>query len=416
MRLLLDSLNCNPNLGSNSESGFGFVREAAKRHHVILLTHRDIFQQAGNRFDTEPLNDVSVCAVEPGLWRRLGCQSDYLLQSYTQGRHIIRRTKIDAIHSIEPNQYLLPRPLAFLKRPFVLGPLHGGAAYPNTSFLEDLSRNRYPTGFHLPKRDAILRLRLAGAFNQALVYGSLSRRLTEWAVRRAARIVLGTQNVLQHIPEKYHAKVSFISSMGVDLERFSPKKRTENRCPVVLFAARITPVKGLDFLIRAFAKVVKERDMLLKIVGSGAGHPEDEAYESYCRGLVEEYGLSELIDFAGAETREQLIRHYRAADIFCLPSLWETFGAVYLEAMACGLPIIAVNAGGPREIIEPHFGIRIIPESVHQLIDELADSLVAMAADPTMRCEMGRQARLHAEKCYDWQVLGEQMEKVYQSL
>lgn len=412
MNLLIDSLNCNPLTGSNAESGFGFLGEALKRHRVTLLTHADLFFPAGRPFAEAHAERLTVRAIRPGPFRRLGRQADYLARCYFHGRTLIRGGRIDLVHTVEPNQWLFPRPLCFLGAPFVLGPLHGGPAYPSAAFMADLAR-RYPGGRPRPRPRSLLQ-RLAHAVNESLAYGRTASILAGQAFRRARRIVIGTDNCLRAIPGRYHAKCRRLRSIGLDADRFRPGARPSNPAPVVLFVGRITEVKGLDFLIRAVARALQKRDLRLVVAGTGRGDLSDEAHESHCRELARSLSLEGRVDFLGAVPRERLPDLYRSADLFCLPSLWETYGLVYLEAMACGLPVVGIDAGGPSEILKDAFAVKIRPDGVEGLVRDLADVLVALASDAPRRAAMGERGRLEIETEYRWDVLGPGMERIYE--
>jgi glycosyltransferase involved in cell wall biosynthesis len=415
MNILIDSLTCNPHEGSNAEAGFGFVSQAILRNNVVLLSHRDLFNIGGNPLINDTSGRLRLQLISPGLFSKFGRQTDYLSQCYFQARSVMRRFPVDLIHTVEPTQYRLTRPLAFIKeKSFILGPLNGGHAYPPVSFLDDLQgRGDDVHTAHHPSRLSLRRL--AGWFNNQIVHGAVAQQMTDYAFNNARRIVIGTENCLSVIASRHHKKCARVPCFGIDVEKFSPGKTGgTSSVPVILYAGRITAFKGLDILIRAVKQISASTPLILEVAGSGAGDPADEAFERYCRELVKKLNLNEVVLFSGHVPRSRLVDAYRRCDIFCLVSLWEPLGLVYLEAMACGKPIVAMATGGPAEIIKPDFGISIKPVRLQQFIDDLANVLKQLAGDRAARDRMGTNARKHILENYTWDCVGQKMQRVYE--
>ncbi len=170
---------------------------------------------------------------------------------------------------------------------------------------------------------------------------------------------------------------------GVDLQRFSPALRDRPREPgrdprdprgdrelVVLYAGRLTREKGVELLADAFLRA-RERDPRLRLVLAGGG-PEEGALRER---------LGEHATFLGWLGGDELARAYANADVFLFASETDTFGQVVLEAQASGLPVLAVDAGGPRELIlHGRTGLLAPPEP-----DALADALTTLARRPALR-------------------------------
>ena len=175
---------------------------------------------------------------------------------------------------------------------------------------------------------------------------------------RVDSMVVSTEQEKQDLHRLYGVpphKVEVISA-GVDLEMFSPVDRAEARRSlgltekrVILSVGRIEPLKGLDILIPAVAMLSDVSDIRLMIVG---GEPGREPELHRLSSLAKEHGLQDMVTFTGAVRQAELPKYYSAADVFVMPSYYETFGLASLEAMACGTPVIAARVGGPRSFIE----------------------------------------------------------------
>jgi glycosyltransferase involved in cell wall biosynthesis len=120
-----------------------------------------------------------------------------------------------------------------------------------------------------------------------------------------------------------------------------------------------TPRKGIPYLLEVLSKIrARRQDFHLNIVGEG---PNRHEYEE----LTAKLGLQSMITFHGRQP--EIVSFMRECDFFVLPSLYENFGVVYIEAMACGKPVIATNAGGPKEIVNDEVGILVPPKDVKAL-------------------------------------------------
>jgi glycosyltransferase involved in cell wall biosynthesis len=164
---------------------------------------------------------------------------------------------------------------------------------------------------------------------------------------------------------------------GVDLGRFSPELRTrgDDGRIRVLYAGRLSREKGVDLLASAFL-AARARDPRLELVLAGGG-PEEDALRARLRGAA---------TFLGWLDGEALARAYADADLFLFCSRTDTFGQVVLEAQASGVPVVAVNAGGPAELIADGRTGVLCPASC----SDLAAAVAGLAAAPRARARLAR--------------------------
>lgn len=128
----------------------------------------------------------------------------------------------------------------------------------------------------------------------------------------------------------------------------------------LVFIGHLTPRKSVDILLRALSAICRGGDYRLDIVGSG---PELPALQS----LAKDLGIAAYVRFLGAMGKEQIRDVLWRSNGLVLPSRWETFGVVLIEAMATGLPVVSTRCGGPSDIVEPGTGILIEPGDVDSL-------------------------------------------------
>ncbi len=231
---------------------------------------------------------------------------------------------------------------------------------------------------------------LAARKNAALPVGargeSATRLAAEAALARAADAIFVSSASEAHAIGETPG-ICRVVPCGVDLETFRPHPKEQARARLglapgaacVLGVGRIEPVKGLDRLIRAFAAVCAQmpgREAHLLHVGgetrAGAAGPKlcPEDFASPAQGaevarlmrLARAYGVGERVTFLGAKPQDALPVYYSAADLFALPSRYESFGIAALEAAACGLPTLAFDVGGVASSVGEGESGHLIPE------------------------------------------------------
>ena len=137
---------------------------------------------------------------------------------------------------------------------------------------------------------------------------------------------------------------------GVDLTRFRPGDRAEARRElglgggrIILFVGRLEPLKGVDILLQALPRIEHRGPLRLLIAGGErTGDPERARLER----LAADLGIGDQVTFLGPVDHDRLPTLYRAADVCVVPSYYESFGLVAVEALACGTPVIASRVGG----------------------------------------------------------------------
>lgn len=211
---------------------------------------------------------------------------------------------------------------------------------------------------------------------------------------------------------------------GVDLCLFRPVSQDEARrllgLPagrrVVLFVGRIEPLKGIDTLLRAMALLAadgasKQEDLSVIIVGGapGAGAAQVRSELDRLQRLQAELGIDHLVTFMGAQNQDTLVYYYSAADVTVVPSHYESFGMVALEAMACGTPVIASKVGGLAFTVQDGQTGFLVPDRDPEL---LAAKIRSLLDDDDLRRRLGRQAEQWADR-FGWPAIADQILGVY---
>jgi len=214
---------------------------------------------------------------------------------------------------------------------------------------------------------------------------------------------------------------------GVDLSLFRPLSQERarqqlgvcDRRHMILFVGRIEPLKGIDTLLRAMVSVVKDfprwkDEICVCIVGGDASEkPETiNAEMERLRALREELGISDLVTFLGAQAQDTLPSYYSAADVLVVPSHYESFGMVALEAMACGTPVIASKVGGLSFTIQDGITGFHVPERDPEA---LAEKISLLLKDHDLRSKLSAQAIQWVQR-YSWSKVADQIVSLYRQL
>lgn len=265
-----------------------------------------------------------------------------------------------------------------------------------------------------------LRRATGARYGVVLHGGELHRYIGRWPVRRLVRRALSSADL--RIANSDFTRRQYLDlgvrddarwlrlHPGVDTALFRPgagdpdgvrRRHGLADRPVIASVARLVPWKGQDTVLRALPAVLgRVPDAVYLIVGDG---PYREELVTLANGL----GLREHVVFAGFVSEKDLPSYYRAADVVAVPTREvapgvpiEGFGIVYVEAGACGVPVIGGRGGGTDESIEEGVtGFLVDPEAA----DELADALVRLLTDRDLARRFGRAGRERAVALFDWE-------------
>jgi glycosyltransferase involved in cell wall biosynthesis len=149
-------------------------------------------------------------------------------------------------------------------------------------------------------------------------------------------------------------------------------------------------------LLEAAAKALKVHPLELRIIGDGQLRP---ALEAQSRAL----GISDRVTFTGFLQQEECAQQLADSDALVLPSLYECGGAVVLEAMAMGLPVVATRWGGPADYLDDETGILVEPRGEAPFVEALAAALVRLAESWELRRQLGQAGRERVKERFDWE-------------
>jgi D-inositol-3-phosphate glycosyltransferase len=275
----------------------------------------------------------------------------------------------------------------------------------------------------------LVRMKNRIARSEAEIEGGYRLEGEQSVLNAADRIVVATPAEQSQLEFLYLADSRKLVTIppGVDSSRFYPIPMDEAKAVIgispdehmILFVGRIEPLKGVDTLVRAIALLKKTGRLdccphYLAIVG---GDPEASsetmnAEMARLQGLVSELGIHDLVVFLGKRGQDSLPYYYSAAEMVVMPSHYESFGMVALEAMACGTPVVASQVGGLAFLVQDGVTGYVVPGGE---VEPLAARLLEIATQPGLRDQLGRQGSEYA-RLFAWDIIARRIAEVYGEL
>jgi D-inositol-3-phosphate glycosyltransferase len=237
-------------------------------------------------------------------------------------------------------------------------------------------------------------------------------------VASADRIVAANVVERAHLVWYYGAAAEGISVIpcGVDTELFQPMSQAAAKDllelppePALLYVGRLQPIKGLETLLDAMARIGGAAR--LYIVGGDSDEPSG-THAARLRSRVAALGLDGRVRFLGPQPQRRLRYFYAAAEATVMPSYYESFGMVALEAMACGSPVVASRVGGLTTTVKDGVTGYLVPEGD---AGALSDRLELLLHDPQTRARLGREASRWAAD-HRWPCVAEAVCRLYSEL
>lgn len=296
------------------------------------------------------------------------------------------------------------------KSPFdlVVFPEWGGEGY--VHLLNQIEWNRIPSIVHIHGSVSMFTEGMGWPEKDSELY-RVATEMESTCLRLADAVSASSRFSADWCTTAYQLKREFIPVLhvGVNTQLFCPGHAKADR-PTIIFVGSIVLNKGIPHLVDASIRLAKKfPNLSLRILGKG-----DERLMGESRKRAAAAGFPELIDFMGYVSREELPTHLSRAHVFAGPSLFEGGpGNVYLEAMACGIPVIATSGTGVSEtVIHGETGFLVAPGDVNAL----AEKIDWLFSNPKLREEMGKTAREHVMREADARVCLKRLEAFYSAV
>jgi D-inositol-3-phosphate glycosyltransferase len=240
----------------------------------------------------------------------------------------------------------------------------------------------------------------------------------------ADRVVATSPQEKEHMRTLVSTKGNIdIIPCGTDIRRFGALTQDAARAAIgmepdakmVFYVGRFDERKGIETLVRAVGQSKFRGNEKLRLVIGGGSRPgqSDGIERDRIEGIVAELGMTDITIFPGRISDEDLVAYYTAADVCVVPSHYEPFGLVAIEAMACNTPVVASDVGGLQFTVVPEQTGLLAPAK-----DEVAfaTAIDRILADPDWRNQLGKGARQRVEEKFSWDGVAHQLSELYTTL
>jgi glycosyltransferase involved in cell wall biosynthesis len=393
MRILLMAYSCEPGRGSEPESGWNWATRLADEHDVYVISHPHNQPGVARAMvdGTNPRLHITFAGM--GLPRRLNAWArdtrpeglelmiDYMvwqLTSYPAARRLLRQARFDIVHHVTWGTIEGLTLGWALGPPFILGPVGGAQVAP--------WRMRRYFGRAWPREIA----RSARVKNMYL---------NPWArvAARSAKVVFAANLETARAVKNLGAQDVRLMPTAAVMPEWAPRQlpcRIANLTPIVLWLGRFEPRKAPALAIEAAARAMRESRMQLWMIGDGELLPE-------CRRLAARLGVASEVQFLGRISRQDVAKHLAQSDIFIFTSLRDTFAAAPLEAMAYGLPVVALDH--QAVLLLPDEAVLKIPVTEPDaVVTGLAEGLVTLLRSEDLRRSMGEAGWMSVQQGHLW--------------
>ena len=300
-------------------------------------------------------------------------------------RGLIATHQVNVVHQPIPVSPLAPSFICKLGVPVVIGPMNGGMEYPEAFRNVESWLTRASIG---------LGRSCANLVNRAIPGKKL-----------ASFVLVANQRTRLALPFCVQGNVVEIPENGVDLRIWSvPSEWHGNgQPPRFLFMGRLVDWKRLDWAIEALASVP---GAYLDVIGDGPMRAD-------WKRLAATLNLNDRICFRGWMPQYECAQYLQSATAMLLPSIYECGGAVVLEAMATGTPVIAVAWGGPKDYLDESCGMLIPPVDARAVINGFAAGMQMLIDKPQLRISLGAAARKKIEESFSWEEKVDRVVEIY---
>lgn len=405
MKILISAYACNP-IGTEESYpgeailGWNLIRQISNYHELIVITREYNKCFLEEKFNQGEINNVDFCYIELPLFLEkikknfFGFRIYYWIwqiKAFFLAGKLNKNLKFDAAHQITFNNDWMPSYIgAYLDIPFIWGPAGGGQKVPRV----------FVNGLNL--RD---RLNEIARFILQEFWRHTPTRII--GMKKAKAVLVCNEETRKKV-ERFNENIYHFPVNGISSENLNPYRRSRGQKDFkVLSAGRFDYWKNFPMGLKGFSEFIKKHpNSMFELVGSGEE-------EKKIRRIIDELGLEKFVKITPWLPRYELFRKMREADVFLYPSLREGGGAVVVEAMASGLPVICLDLAGPGFHIKDKWGIKIQAKNPGYVVEKMAKALEKLYLDNKLRIQMGINARKRAEEYYLWDHLGERLQRIY---
>lgn len=399
LKILLSAYACEPGKGSEPEVGWQWAVHLARLHDVTVITRANnreaIERELPRLHEHQPVPHFVYHDESPALLRlkrQFRAHRIYYVRWQRSARRVVarlhREEAFDLIHHVTFAGYRFPTAIEGQDFPSVWGPVGGVESIPTGLLPWKYPRELLAEG----SRNILNALTLTFP-------GRLRRRA------QSAAIVVASTPLMQETFDRLEVTSQLMSAIGLDTTAIPRRASAPATGPLkLLFVGNLLALKGVDLALRALA--ISATETQFTIIGDGP-------IQGRLKQEVAQLDLGQRVHFLGRRPRAEVLQSYADYDALLFPSLHDTGGFAVIEAMAYGLPVICLNAGGPALAMQPDGGICVPLGSRSAVIAGLAQAIQTYDRDRTLLAAHGQNARRLVEQNYDWPSKVQQMDALY---
>jgi glycosyltransferase involved in cell wall biosynthesis len=369
LHILIVGHACFPNMGSEAGVTWNWAWHLAERNRVWVIAHGFARPSVEQYMRDHPRPNLRFIWVGPlGWWdpwknpghtKARGLRLHYLFWRHAAlaaAQRLVATEAIDIVHHVSWNTISVPPLLWRTGKPFVWGPIGGGHALP-WRFLTSIGRSAL--------RELIRNLRV-----RVMPWTPVLRR----TVARTDLLLAANGETAGALKRAGAAHVKLLPDVGIPAELLQEPnpERTASPTLIVLWAGRLLRFKGLAIFLRV-AKAVQTKEVRFLVAGWG----HHQWVERYVRRL----GLDDRVVFLGRLPWQELQQRFAEADLFVFTSLRDTFGAVNLEALAKGCPVMCLNHQGVGSHLPDAVAIKVPPTTPRAVVQAMASHIDSLASN-----------------------------------
>lgn len=376
-----------PGVGSEPGVGWRWALHLARTHEVVVITHERFRSAIDGHVRANPnaqypqfrYHDTPILSAVP--FNGATAIPKYFfwqLSVMPLARRLMREFSFDLAVHITMCTFRYPSWMGYLGIPFVIGPVGGGESAPR-ALLAGLPA--FERGFE--------------ALRSALIASAKIDPLLWLSQRKAALVMTRSVQTSEALPTGIAGRARVFLDIGSDAPAVATCRPRDAGAPLrLIMVTRLLGWKGVHLAIQALAHC-RRRDVeaTLEVIGDGR-------LRAWLEALAEAEGVRSYIQFRGQLARDEVMGRLEASDVFLFPSLHDSGGMAVLEAMACGLPIVCLDLGGPAITVTSACGVVVATAGTDQatVVRRLADAVAVLGSDESKRMSMGQAALSRARE------------------
>lgn len=405
LKVLICSYACDPNFGSEPGMGWNFVSNIARFHEVHVIVEEHEFRENLTRYAAEHPEEVRnitfhyIPRTHHNLLRKIWPPSYYwfyrkwLRKAYQLAVKLDKQENFDLVHQLTLAGYREPGYLWKLGKPLVWGPI-GGLNNTAWCLIRGLD---WHSKLYFTCRNLLNSLQMRFSY--------AARTFS----RRAGAILVCDPSALPDIEKLWHRKAEVMREIGIHENNTcpTPAKHSPDQALKICWVGSLMRLKGLEMILEALAHC--QANVQLEVIGQG---PMEEEWQKLARKLQVEHKVT----FHGFMPHDRVLPFMQQCHVFCSSSIKEGGTAtVTLEALCCGLPLVALNHCGFASVIDDSCGIRIPILSRQQIVADFAAAFDKLATDESYRFSLACGS-LQRSRIFSWEEKIAHLNNVYEAV